>query len=216
MREAWWVITHYEGKRKQRRVGTTAAHKREAEEMARKINASLALGTFAPDRERLKPLPCDVELRRWHTSWAPTVKPSYEIEAGRIIRVHLVPFFGSKDVREIREEDLLRFVRVKLDAGLAPKTIRNALQVLVRDVVAHHLVGVHATAGQAHVCELPGVRRSGRSGHSVIEEWHGAQWTGGQACVRRLAKRGRRRLCGLERPGRDATGPPRLAVGRAT
>src|SRR5215470_1979946 len=107
MREAWWVVTHYEGKRKKRRVGTTAAHKREAEEMARKINAALALGTFAPDREREKALPCADELRRWHQTYAPTLKPATEEESARIIRNHLAPFFGAKDLRALREEDLL-------------------------------------------------------------------------------------------------------------
>ena len=154
MRDSWWVITHYEGKRKKRRVGATAAHKREAEEMARKINGALALGTFAPDREREKALPCDAELRRWHTTYSPTMKPSYEIEAARIIRVHLVPFFGGKDVREIREEDLLRFVRTKLDAGLAPKTIRNALQVLGRVLNLLHRDRVLAYSPATNLGEL--------------------------------------------------------------
>ncbi len=132
VRGAWWVITHYDGKRKKKRLGPTAAHKRQAEEIARKINAAMALGTFAVAEDSEKPLPCDVELRRWITNYAPTFKPSYEIEAERIIRTHLVPFFGSKDLREIGEADLLGYVRVKLDAGLAPKTIRNALSLLRR------------------------------------------------------------------------------------
>jgi len=79
-----------------------------------------------------KPLVCDQELQRWHAAYAPTFKPSYEIEARRIISYHLIPFFGSRDLRELREPDLLEFVRVKLDAGLAPKTMRNALSVLRR------------------------------------------------------------------------------------
>jgi integrase len=125
------VFTHYEGKRKKRRVGPTKAHQREAEEIARKINAALALGTFAPET-KTEPLACDRELHRWHAAYGPTFKPSYEIEARRIIGYHLVPFFGSHDLRELREPDLLDFVRVKLNAGLAPKTIRNALSVLRR------------------------------------------------------------------------------------
>ena len=47
LRDAWWVVTHYEGKRKKKRVGTTKRHKREAEEIAKKINAALALGTIS-------------------------------------------------------------------------------------------------------------------------------------------------------------------------
>jgi hypothetical protein len=48
-REAWWVFTHYEGKRKKKRVGPTKADKRDADKIARQINAALALGTFKPD-----------------------------------------------------------------------------------------------------------------------------------------------------------------------
>ena len=32
-RDAWWVVTHFEGKRRKRRVGPAKAHKREAEEI---------------------------------------------------------------------------------------------------------------------------------------------------------------------------------------
>ena len=63
-RGAWWVFTHYEGKRKKRRVGPTKAHQRDAEEIARKINAALALGTFAPNAVTAKPLPAsDAPIR---------------------------------------------------------------------------------------------------------------------------------------------------------
>ena len=41
-RDAWWVVTHYEGKRRKKRVGSTKAKKREAEQIAKKINAALA------------------------------------------------------------------------------------------------------------------------------------------------------------------------------
>ena len=50
-----------------------------------------------------------------------------EASALGLIENHLAPFFGSKDLREIRETDLLSFARTKLEAGLAPKTIQNAL-----------------------------------------------------------------------------------------
>jgi integrase len=48
---AWWVVTHYSGKRTVRRVGSTKAKRAEAEAIARKINGALALGTFTPKRE---------------------------------------------------------------------------------------------------------------------------------------------------------------------
>jgi integrase len=131
-REAWWVFTHYQGRRKKKRIGPTKADKRRAQEIARKIDAALALGTFVPDRKRERLLPANVELRRWHADYGPTFKPSYEAETIRIIENDLVSFFGSKDLRELREPDLLDFVRAKLDAGRTPKTISNSLSVLRR------------------------------------------------------------------------------------
>jgi integrase len=40
-RGGWWVVTHHGGKRTERKIGPTSAHKRQAEEAAAKINAAL-------------------------------------------------------------------------------------------------------------------------------------------------------------------------------
>ncbi len=83
-RDAWWVRTRWGGNRKKdRRIGTTKADKRAAEEIAKQINAALALGQFDPGRE--KALPCDAELRAWHQTYSATMKPSYEIRLVRRI-----------------------------------------------------------------------------------------------------------------------------------
>ena len=88
--------------------------KRQAEAISRKVNAQLALGVF-PAESAGEALPCDGELRRWITTYAPTFKPSTQGESRRIIETHLIPFFGSKDMRELRESDLLKFVQVKFN-----------------------------------------------------------------------------------------------------
>ena len=131
-RGAWWVFTHYESKRTKKRVGTTKADRQRAVKIAEKINAALALGTFRPDPKAEKPLACDHQLRAFRAAYTPTWKPSYEILVRGLIENHLAPHFGAHDLREIREADLLEFIRVKLDAGLTPGTIRNALSVLRR------------------------------------------------------------------------------------
>ena len=131
-RGAWWVVTHYDGKRRKRRVGPAKAHKRDAQEIAKKINGALALGTFAPGQDAQKALSAERELWRWHTAYSPTFKPSFQAEGERVIRVHLVPAFGSKDLREIRERDLLDFIQSRISRGLRSKTIENALSVLRR------------------------------------------------------------------------------------
>jgi len=172
MKEAWWVVTHHAGRRLKKRVGTGAAKKREAEEIAKKINASLALGTFTPNAPTEKPLPCDQALHRWHAAYSTTFKPSYEAETARIIRHSLVPFFGSRDLRELREPDLLDFVRVKLDAGLAPKTIRNALSVLRRVLYLLERDGLVARNPAARIGEL--MRRVDRrvsTETNLVDSW---------------------------------------------
>ena len=101
-REAWWVITHAKGKKRKKRLGPTQSDKQRAENVAEKINAALVLGqSLDSDKqeEKPKPLPTGEALLRWHKTYSPTFKPSFEIEARRMIANHLVPFFGDKDLR---------------------------------------------------------------------------------------------------------------------
>ena len=171
-RGAWWVFTHYQGKRKKKRVGPTKANKREAEEIAKKINGALALGTFRAGAEESKPLPCDAELRRWHTTYAPTFKPSFEAESARVIKNHLIPFFGAKDLCAIREEDVLRFIGVKLDAGLAPLTIQTHLSVLRRVLSLAHRDGFIARNPVSRLGELiKRVARRSASQAPEVDSW---------------------------------------------
>ena len=44
---AWWLVIHYQGKRRKRRVGSTAGDKREAETRATRINGRIAAGIFS-------------------------------------------------------------------------------------------------------------------------------------------------------------------------
>jgi len=141
-RGAWWIRTHAHGKKHDRRIGPAKADKRQAQEITRKINAALALGQYEPQRRREKPLPCDAALRRWHRTYTPTFKPSFEAESARIIQNHLAPFFGSKDLRQIREADLLKYIGEKIEAGLAPITIQTQLSLLRRVLSLAHREGL--------------------------------------------------------------------------
>ena len=93
-------------------------------------HAALALGSFKSEGE--EPLSCAVELRKWHKTYSLTMKPSYRVLADRVIENHLVPYFGDHDLRQIRESDLLDYIRVKMAKGLVPKTIKNHLSILRR------------------------------------------------------------------------------------
>jgi integrase len=167
-RGAWWVFTHYQGKRKKKRVGPTKANKREADQIAKQINAALALGTFRAGAEDSKPLPCDVELRRWHATYAVTMKPTYRILTSGLIKNHLIPHFGSKDLREIHEADLLDYIRAKMAAGLAPKTIRNGMSVLRRVFTLLERDGLVNRNPASSIGEL--IRRVDRASATEVKE----------------------------------------------
>ena len=75
-RGAWWIFTHYRGRRTKKRFGPSKSDKRQAEAVARKIDAALALGTFSPE-DASEAIPCAEELQRWHRTYSLTMKPSY-------------------------------------------------------------------------------------------------------------------------------------------
>jgi integrase len=167
-RGAWWVFTHYQGKRKKKRVGPTKANKREAEQIATKINAALALGTFTAGAEDSKPLPCDRELRRWHATYAVTMKPTYQALTSSVIKNHLIPHFGSKDLREIRDADLLDYIRARMAAGLSPDTTRNGLSVLRRVLTLLERDGLVKRNPASNIGEL--IRRVDRASATEVTE----------------------------------------------
>ncbi len=104
-RDAWWVMTHAKGRRWRKRVGATKAHKREATEIGRKINAALALGTFSPKEGRENPLPMSGRLREWHQTYSATFKPSFEQSSRILIEKHLVPIDFKSAPVAVRQRD---------------------------------------------------------------------------------------------------------------
>ena len=137
-RNAWWIRTRWDGNKKiDRKVGPTQADRREAEKIAKQVNAKLLLGTFEGSKSSEPKLRCGEALWEWLRTYSPTMKPSYENLCAGHIRNHLEPFFGTRDLRDIKEADLLKFIRVKLDAGLRPGTIKNSLSVLRRVYSLH-------------------------------------------------------------------------------
>jgi hypothetical protein len=72
-------------------------------------------------------LPTEVVIGRRYI-----VELSYEITSKSVIDKHLVPFFGDKDLRDIAEDNLLDYIRLKLEKGIAPRTIETALSIVRR------------------------------------------------------------------------------------
>lgn len=150
-RGAWWLRTHWNNRKRDQKFGPSLADKRLAERTAERVNAKITLGTYGVEVERQQldqeraafeaarkrhegdspaPLPCDVVIRRWHQKNRVTMAPAYEIVTRGLIEHHLVPYFGSRDLRELRRDDMLGFIETKLNEGLSVSTIRNALSIL--------------------------------------------------------------------------------------
>jgi len=90
------------------------------------------LGTYNFGKERDEPIPFDAHVRAWHNRYSPTFKPSFEASSNSMIDLHLAPYFGSRDLRSIDANDLLDYIKTKLDAGLAPATITTQLSIVRR------------------------------------------------------------------------------------
>jgi integrase len=127
----YWVVVHHQGRRKWKKIGRD---KREALKVVHKVNAQLALGTFALDRPDSSPL-VEAALWRWYEDYRPTFSTSFAQLAEINIRLHLVPFFGKLRLAEIEERHLLRFIAEKaerVEKPLRASTLTNILSVLRR------------------------------------------------------------------------------------
>jgi hypothetical protein len=59
--EDWVLVVHHAGRRTKRKLGSSLQDKREGEQLAKKINAMIALGQFNLKNPADRPLRCDEE-----------------------------------------------------------------------------------------------------------------------------------------------------------
>jgi integrase len=123
-------LGYRDGKR-QRRTWTCATRRA----AAAKLKAATRLqedGVAIPDQR----LTVGAFLDRWlRESAQPTLKESAWIAYERVVRVHLVPAFGSKPLAKLDPLDLQKLYREKLESGLAPSS------VLYIHRIAHRALG---------------------------------------------------------------------------
>src|SRR5262245_33140721 len=106
-RGAWWIFIDHKGKRKAKRIGTS---KRAAEIAAEKIQARLMLGQFGILEEQEK-RPFGTYYKEWLDSYAKThTKDATYANYETAYRVHLLPFLGNTDIRDITRAQLKRFI----------------------------------------------------------------------------------------------------------
>ena len=147
LKGAWWVVTHYQGKRRKKRIGPTKADRRQADQIARRIDANLALGSFSPDAVKQEApgfrayaeswLRSEVELPIERAA-AGALAPATALLHQRHVRLYLAPFLGDRSLPEIRVADVQALYDRCLETG-RPRSERSIEMVLgtLRRILAH-------------------------------------------------------------------------------
>lgn len=134
---AWAVVVWKDGLRKVRKFGAGEAGKERAEAFAAALRMEIRR-ELGGDVEAGPAVPADRGLELWLRGAGPAMKKGTETLYEGAIRRHLIPHFGTKDLRELTHADLVAFANEAAAAkGLAPSTIRNALMALRLACKAH-------------------------------------------------------------------------------
>lgn len=166
----WEVVIPRPGRSPLRRgCGAGEDGRARAEAIAAAVNEQ---GARSAAFSALRPgdaLPVANVLRDWIATYRETLAHSYEQTARGLIENHLAPYFGSRDLRSLRERDALDFAsHVVGEKKLSPSVARGALSILrrvstllVRDGVLerHHLAHVGAIVARIERRHSTGVRQ---------------------------------------------------------
>jgi len=112
----WYVIVHHNGQRK----SAVATDKRQADSTAREINRRILEGTFQLNNEDFtKTFATYSEIYIANA----TIKPSTLADYKSMLKKHINPAFGSKNIDKINRLDIKNFLRQKLKDGLSLSTV---------------------------------------------------------------------------------------------
>ena len=121
-----WRVTQYVGNKKGRKGFATEAEAIEWRD-ALELEEAARNRWVTPGALR-----CDEVLEGWLTNYRHTLAVSTEETAEGLIRNHLAPFFGSRDLRLIRDTDIIAFAGKLMGAGRSEKLTANAVSILRR------------------------------------------------------------------------------------
>ncbi len=129
----FWMVdvnfTHPDGRRQRVRKVAPVQTRRGAEAYERELRTSLLAGTHG--REEVAVPKLKQFAKEFLDGYARANNKPSEVAAKEwILRLHLVPMFGSKRLDEIRPRDIGRYKADKLDAGLTASTINKQLMTL--------------------------------------------------------------------------------------
>jgi integrase len=126
-RPGWYVIIDYNKKRKKKAF----PDKETAVRFARTIRERLAEKDFGVVKEERDRLPFSIYYKTWLASYVKThTKIATYANYETAYRVHLLPFLGDTDIREITREQLKRFMYEKLNSGLSRNSVKGYLAPL--------------------------------------------------------------------------------------
>ncbi len=183
-RGAWWVVVHSGAKRRRRRIGPSATDKRSAERIAAQVNVDLASGRTPGNlhAEVIEPEPhpfaefaeawlrreVEIPIERGMVGHlAPGSARIYRLQ----VDVHLAPYFGNNDVREIGLAEVQGFYDHCIDTGRpkSAKSIDMALNCL-RLVLNHARAQGLIESNQVEVWKRGRPRRRSSAAQSVRPE----------------------------------------------
>jgi integrase len=122
----WYVVIHFNGRRKYKAVGSRAA----AKEVAKRLEARIALGEYSPEpkKEVFTYRRCaDLFLSGYgNHGITPSTLRRYESTN----RCHLVPAFGRQPIDKITRAEIREFLLGKLEEGKRPSTVNQMAAVL--------------------------------------------------------------------------------------
>ncbi len=135
----WWVFVSHNGQRTSKRVGSKDA----ANDVAKEIEAKLALGQYSFEDE--KPVPSFKDLSKtWLKTTVPaTCKPSTTREYKDILNNHVWTVFSEQKITDITRGDVKDFLFSKLNGGYAYSTVahfRNCLSGVFNLAIDHKIM----------------------------------------------------------------------------
>jgi len=118
----WWIFINHHGKRKAKKIG---GDKRVAQEVAKKIEAKLALGEFSLDEKESIPTFGEYASRWIATTIPATCKASTLKDYRGMLDKHVLQVFGKKPVDEINRLMVKEFLMEKSNEGFSGSTLTH-------------------------------------------------------------------------------------------
>ena len=148
----WWVFVAHNNKRTSRMVGSKEA----ATHVASQIEAKLTLGEFDIDEERReKEERSEPTFKEYADSWIETTVPANCKEStvsshSDLLRLHILPVFGSLKLSEINRGKLKDFFADKILEGYAKSSVvhmKNAISGILNKAVDDEVISTNLSRG---------------------------------------------------------------------